>query len=216
MARSRPPAARQQVEGERSSRSASASGHGDGWKDNDVAASDGDDLDPSGAEWDDIEPTGPPRWVPWLAFALSLLGLADSSYLTVTHFAHTRLFCPTSGFINCQAVTTSAESRLLGIPVAVLGLAYYVAMTAINVPALWHRRERWITWARLAMVVGGMAMVLWLLIAELFIIKNLCEYCTGVHIVTFALFVTVVITFPTMVGPRAVWDEWDDTDPAEA
>jgi len=176
--------------------------------------------DPGGAGpdqgWDgdgDPEPwvaAGPPRWVPWVALLLSLLGLADSAYLTVTHYSHTVLFCPSSGFVNCTAVTTSAESKLLGIPVALLGLLFFVAMTIINLPALWHRGDRRIAWARLIMVVTGMAMVLWLLIAELFIIKNLCEYCTGVHIITFLLFCLVVITFPATIAPAGDWDDGED------
>lgn len=216
MARSRPPAdpANARAEDERAvgvppDVDAEASG-GDGYED------DGYGDDGYGDDGYGEAPPGVSRWVPITAFVLSLLGLADSTYLTITHFSHTKLFCPSSGFINCQAVTTSAQSRLLGIPVAFLGLIFYVALTAINLPPLWRRPERWIAWTRLAMVVGGMAMVIWLLVAELFIIKNLCEYCTGVHIVTFLLFILVVATFPNMVAARGTWEEWEDGDAGTA
>ena len=46
----------------------------------------------------------------------------------------------------------------------------------------------------------GMGFVLWLVAAELLIIGNICEYCTGVHIVTFALFICMVTTIPAMLG----------------
>jgi uncharacterized membrane protein len=47
-----------------------------------------------------------------------------------------------------------------------------------------------------------MIFVLWLLSAELLIIDNICLYCTGVHIVTFALFVIMVRVCPRQLG----WD----------
>ena len=40
---------------------------------------------------------------------------------------------------------------------------------------------------------GGMLFVLWLLYAELFVIRALCLWCTAMHILTFALFVLVIL-----------------------
>jgi uncharacterized membrane protein len=97
---------------------------------------------------------------------------------------------------------------VFGIPVAILGLAFYVAMTAINLPRLWLTTDVRVAWVRLAMAVTGIGFVLYLLYAELFIIKNLCEYCTGVHLVTFALFVLIVMTFPSMVARSS--GSWED------
>ena len=151
----------------------------------------------------DAAPPGVGRGVRIGALVLSLLGLADSTYLTVAHFETNLLqqTCSTTGFIDCTKVTTSPQSEILHIPVAILGLAFYVAMTLINLPPLWKTADVRIAWLRLAMAVSGIGFVLYLLYAELFIIKNLCEYCTGVHIVTFALFVLIVATFPRMVQP---------------
>jgi uncharacterized membrane protein len=41
---------------------------------------------------------------------------------------------------------------------------------------------------------------LWLVTAELLIIKNLCLYCTGVHIVTFALLIVLTRVSPAQLG----------------
>jgi uncharacterized membrane protein len=46
-----------------------------------------------------------------------------------------------------------------------------------------------------------MGTVIWLLYAELFSIRNLCEYCTGIHIVTFLFFVLIVTSWPHVLGP---------------
>lgn len=142
----------------------------------------------------------PPKWRPIAALILSLCGLGVSIYLTVDHFAHVKLACSDTGFVNCQKVTTSAQSHFLGIPVALLGLAFYVAMTAINVPRAWRTPDRRIHILRLAMAVAGMCFVLYLLAAELIIIKNICVWCTSVHAVTFLLFVLMLTTVPPMLG----------------
>ena len=132
-----------------------------------------------------------------LAFAttvVSLLGLADAAYLTYQHFSESTSFagCSESGAVNCVAVTTSQWSHLGPFPVAVLGLAFFVFMVAVN--SRWGWKAPWtiVHWARLASVVVGIVFVLYLIWAELFRINAICLYCTGVHILTFILFALIV------------------------
>jgi uncharacterized membrane protein len=142
----------------------------------------------------------PPRWRPYAAFALTLIGFGVSSYLTAAHFSGAKLACSDSGIVNCEAVTTSAQSYFLGVPVALWGLLYYAAMGALNLPAAWRSADRRIHALRLAMGALGICFVLYLVSAELLIIKNICLWCTGVHVVTFLLFVLLVTTVPQMLG----------------
>jgi uncharacterized membrane protein len=148
------------------------------------------------------------------ALVLSLLGLADSTYLTIAHFQQSILntTCSTSGAVNCLKVTTSPQSHVFGIPVAILGLAFYVVFTVINLPALWKTSDVRVHWLRFAMAVSGIGFVLYLIYAELFEIKAICEYCTGVHVVTFALFVLIVVTLPAMTQRTPEWDDDGDWD----
>jgi uncharacterized membrane protein len=149
------------------------------------------------------EEAGDPPATPiiWLALALALTGLGISTYLTVVHFVgEGALVCSDNGVINCAAVTTSAQSHFLGMPVSVLGLAYYVVVVAINLPPLWRSRDRRVHLARVGLLVVGMAFALYLVSAELLIIDKICIWCTGVHIVTFALFILVMITSPRLLG----------------
>jgi uncharacterized membrane protein len=141
-----------------------------------------------------------PLWRSRLALALSLGGLGIATYLTIAHFGSVPLVCSGSGEINCLKVTTSTQSYFLHIPVAILGLGFYTAMTAINLPVAWRSSDRRIHIARLAMLGLGMCFALYLVSAELLIIGAICLWCTGVHIVTFALFVLVVQTVPRMLG----------------
>lgn len=142
----------------------------------------------------------PPRWRPAAALVLSLAGLGVSTYLTIDHFAKIKLACSDTGIVNCQKVTTSAQSHILGIPVAVLGLVFFVAMTAVDLPAAWRSVDRRLHLLRLAMSVVGMGFVLYLVAVELLVIRSICLWCTSVHALTFLLFVLMVTTVPAMLG----------------
>jgi len=152
------------------------------------------------------------------ALALSAVGLGIATYLTVDHYTGTLPVCSASGVVDCAKVTTSPQSVVLGIPVAVLGLAYFVVMTALNLPAAWRSERMAVGWARLLWSLVGMGMVLYLLSAELFAIKAICLWCTGVHVVTFALFVLVLASFPALAArnapARGAGDEDDEELPS--
>jgi uncharacterized membrane protein len=92
---------------------------------------------------------------------------------------------------------------VFGIPVAVLGLAFYVFMVAIMSPWAWRATRREVHLARIAALVAGVGFVLYLLYAELFIIGSICLYCTSVHVVTFILFVLTVFAAATWGLGRA-------------
>jgi len=130
-----------------------------------------------------------PLWMQLTTFALALAGLGVSIYLTIAHFTEAPLAgCSESGLVNCTKVTTSPQSYVFGIPVAVLGLAFYVAAVVLMSPWAWRSARREIYLIRLASLVIGIGFVLYLLYAELFIIGSICLYCTSVHAITFLLF----------------------------
>lgn len=117
------------------------------------------------------------------SLVFALVGLGISVYLTVEHYtASTLLACPESATINCAKVTTSRWSHVLGVPVAVLGLAYFVVMTALLVPAAWRRRS--LDPIRVTGAGIGAAMVVYLVYIELFRVDAICLWCTGVHVCT--------------------------------
>jgi uncharacterized membrane protein len=127
-------------------------------------------------------------------FVLASVAVAVSGYLTIAHYTSPHvLACSGSGAIDCAKVTTSAQSRFLGIPVAVLGLVWAVAMAALCSPQAWRTAARWVRPARTAAVCIGMAFVLWLVFAELVLVGAICVWCTTMHLLTFALFVLIVI-----------------------
>ena len=151
------------------------------------------------------EPAGVPAWLRWTTFALAIVGLGVSAYLTYTHYTDSALAgcTETSGAINCGKVTTSPQSIVFGIPVAVLGLAFYVFLVAIMSPYAWRSARREVALARMASLVVGIGFVLYLVYAELFDIGAICLYCTSVHVITFLLFVLTGLAMAIWgLGPR--------------
>lgn len=136
-------------------------------------------------------------------FALSILGLAASAYLTIAHFTSSSiLVCPSTGTINCAKVTSSNQSYFLHLPVAIWGLLFYVFLTIINSPAGFSREALRIP--RLGSMLLGIAFVLWLIYAELLIINSICLWCTSVHLITLLLFGAVTydfFTYSPLQGP---------------
>jgi uncharacterized membrane protein len=142
-------------------------------------------------------PSEQPLWLQVTSLVLAVLGLAISAYETWAHFNGNRLAgCPTggNGTFNCAAVITSSQSMVFGIiPVAILGLAFYVAAVPLFSPWGWRLEQRAVHQLRLASVIVGMGFVMYLIYAELQI-GSICEYCTGVHVVTFLLFCITVFS----------------------
>jgi uncharacterized membrane protein len=143
---------------------------------------------------------GPPRWLQLTTFVLSIAGLGVSVYMTIEHFTgNTTLACSSNSVINCGAVTTSPESMVFGVfPVAVLGLAFFVAMVALTSPWAWRSPRQEIALARLGSVIVGVGFILYLIYVELFQVGFICLECTSVHAITFLLFALIAMS-------AAVW-----------
>src|SRR5690349_16906221 len=91
-----------------------------------------------------------PAWLAPLSIVISLVGLAVSVYLTFEHFtANATLACSIGGVIDCAKVTTSAWSTFLGVPVALLGVVFFVVALGLCLPRVWRRPEPWLDSVRL-------------------------------------------------------------------
>jgi uncharacterized membrane protein len=105
--------------------------------------------------------------------AVVLAGVGVASYLTYVHYAGLQPFCAGGGH-GCERVQSSSYARLGGIPVALLGLAGYLAIAA----ALLAPGER----ARLAaaaLAVSGFGFSAYLTYLELFVIDAICQWCVA-------------------------------------
>ncbi|MDP9093157.1 MAG: vitamin K epoxide reductase family protein [Actinomycetota bacterium] len=129
-----------------------------------------------------------------LVFAIA--GLLISVYLTIEHYTTSAvLACPESATINCQKFTTSAWSHVGAVPVAVLGMAYFAAMTALCAPMAWRRTG--LDRLRVGAAFVGVLTELYLGWVELFRINAICLWCTAVHLCAIGLLTVVLWTTST-------------------
>lgn len=151
-----------------------------------------------------VAPRERPGWLMPTSLVLVGIGLLTSIYLTYEHFTdNATLACTANGVVDCVKVTTSQWSTLFGIPVAVLGLGFFVVLLGLCWPSVWRRREAWLDWARLGWLTVGLAMVVYLVWAEVVKIQAICLWCTVVHATTFLLWI-VVMFGQILSGPPAV------------
>ena len=146
-------------------------------------------------EGDGVDTWRPARWPAWVGLVLSVAGVAVAANLTYAHYTSAKALgaCPDTGFINCAKVTTSQYSHIFGLPVAVLGLAFFLAMVPLNLPVAWRSQWRPLRAGRVAATVVGVGMICWLIFAELYRLHSICLYCTVVHGLTVLLFVATVL-----------------------
>lgn len=139
--------------------------------------------------------------LPWLALAvLSLPGMGVSAYLTYSHYADEATVC--AGVGNCELVQTSEYSVIAGVPVALMGLAYFVAVALLATARLFRvpLALDWATPAVFTMAIGGTAFVAYLTAIELFVLEAICPWCVSVAVMT-------AISLGLAVWARAVESE---------
>ena len=163
-----------------------------------------------------VSPTrqsGAPVWAAPICLLLTAIGIGIATYLTIAHYdTHVSLVCSAKGAIDCEAVTTSAQSKLFGLPVALLGLAYLVGMVPWHLPIAWRSADPRIKFGRLLYGLAGIGFVCYLVYAEAVIIKKICLWCTGVHIVTLLIFVVTVFASALAIPYDAAAAGEDDDD----
>jgi uncharacterized membrane protein len=128
-----------------------------------------------------------PKTLYYLFVFVVLVGLADSMYLSMTVLLDVPPICgPLHG---CETVAASAYSKLFGVPLAYLGVAYYVFGASIAGFLVTSSRARLLAvWYG----VAGALMSIWFVYIQAVLIKALCIYCLVSAAATAAL---LLITF---------------------
>ena len=125
-----------------------------------------------------------------IAAVISLAGLADATYLTVTHLTGDDLVCGSSW--GCSAVLGSVYASVAGIPTAAFGaLAYFVAFSSATLAAFGYARARTLL---MFVVIAMFGATLWLLYLQAFILHAFCPFCLLSAAFTFLLAGIVVAT----------------------
>jgi uncharacterized membrane protein len=116
---------------------------------------------------------------------------AVTAYLLAVRFGNAELVCRTGG---CETVQASSYSEVLGIPVAALGFAAFVAIGVLSLLASPSAGA-----AAVSLALAGMAFSAYLLIVQVAVIGELCDWCLvsdGLLTLLTALVLLRVVTGP--------------------
>lgn len=112
-------------------------------------------------------------WLP-LTGLLALLGFADAFYLSLMHFQGSDVGC--SVITGCDAVLSSEYAYLFGIPLAYLGVLYY--LTVLFGSVLYYQTDSRLILKGISVVVGGgFVFTLWLFYLQAAVINAFCQFC---------------------------------------
>ena len=106
---------------------------------------------------------------------------------------------------SCETVQQSPWATFLGLPVAVWGIGYYVAVFAL---AFVGTLDRWSDDRRIALglmllTAWGVLFSAWLTYLELFVIHAICRYCVVSAVLAVIVFVLSVWDWKAMPRGRA-------------
>ncbi len=112
----------------------------------------------------------------WL-MVLSFLGFADSVYLTADHYLALPLPCSLTG--GCDTVLHSAYSTLGPVPLAFLGVLYYLAVLLLTVYLYTSVPNPKIADVIFGLTVLGVLASAYFFYLQVGVIHALCMYCLG-------------------------------------
>jgi len=118
---------------------------------------------------------------------LALAGASIAGYLTYTHYADTRIACPTGG---CETVQSSAYALLGPVPVALIGLLAYAAILG---SLLLPRETRWAV--VLVTALAGTIFSAYLFGVQALELHAFCAWCLASDVVITAVAALAAASF---------------------
>lgn len=121
-----------------------------------------------------------------LTTLLALVGLADAVYLTDMALTGSALTCDIAGLDGCNIVAQSSFSQLLGFPLALYGVVFYLLFLltfwiSIYKVSLGTKRLVFLV------AIAGALFSTYFLYLQFFVIQALCIYCLGSAFVAYTL-----------------------------
>lgn len=110
-----------------------------------------------------------------LIFIFSLLGLAVSVFLLYEYSLSGPMNCPVGR--GCDIVRASPYSSFLGIPLPILGMAFYLGMAVLAIIRSQNLSGRVLAKLQLLGALSGFIFGVYLTFLEAFVIKAYCFWC---------------------------------------
>jgi vitamin-K-epoxide reductase (warfarin-sensitive) len=134
-------------------------------------------------EWD---------WLRVIALLLCVAGIFVAGYMSWAEVTGNETVCADTGKIDCAAVQESAYAKTFGIPVAIMGLAGYVAM--FGVLLLEDQVKLLAEYGRilvLGMALFGVIFQTYLTYVEASVLDKWCQWCvTSYVLITLVLVIS--------------------------
>lgn len=142
-------------------------------------------------------------WLRLIGLALTVLGLLVAGYMAITELSGSEMVCPgalgedaaeNEVIIDCEGVQNSVYAKLLGIPIAIIGIGGYLAIGAV-----WLLKDRVAIFTDFGhLLVFGMALFGFLYSAyltyiEFFVIYKLCTWCLSSAALMTGIFLIAII-----------------------
>jgi uncharacterized membrane protein len=132
------------------------------------------------------------KWLYRASVALVIVGVLVSIYMTVYKLTGDDGMCLGSG--DCSTVNASKYAEVNGIPVAVFGVAGYLAILGTH---FFEKRNRFFEQNGALMIFGmaltGFLFTVWLIYVEIALLKALCPFCVTSQIAMTIIFIISVI-----------------------
>lgn len=128
----------------------------------------------------------------YAALLLGFLGFLDAAYLTILHYQHTIPPCTVTN--GCETVLTSSFSTIYGVPIALPGVGFYLAIIALSLLLLTNFKKIWVK-LLLALSISGVLVSLILVYVQFGIIGAWCQYCVVSEVLMFLIFVASYFLF---------------------
>jgi uncharacterized membrane protein len=140
----------------------------------------------------------------WAIPILGLVGLGIATYLAYVEITHIEAICGPIG--GCNFVQSSPYARILGIPVAVLGVLHYLAIGALWVGQRYpvRRLANLSALGLLGVTLFGTLFSIYLTCLEIFVVRAICIWCLGSAVTTTILMLLVVVPVTGSPSPKRV------------
>ncbi len=144
----------------------------------------------------DIREAHLPKWVFRLILICASIGFFDTLYLSIEHLLGAlggdgSVNCIVGASGDCNIVLQSIYSKVLGIPLAYLGLLYYTTILIIVLNL--HKKRDIRLWHLLQGIIAfGFLTSLYLIYLQLGILYTVCPYCMLSAVMSIVMFSGVV------------------------
>ena len=116
---------------------------------------------------------------------LAFFGLLDSAYLTITHYKN--IIPPCSVHFGCETVLTSTYSMIGPIPLALLGVVFYLTVIIVSLLILIEGRSELLKFFHFVVAIGLLVSIVLFLI-QYYVIRSFCQYCLLSEVISVGIF----------------------------